>query len=63
MKYAALALIGAMLVAGCVGQGGAGTQTVSTVPDTNAVDTQLNEIDTATSDLAEPNVDLDATFG
>jgi len=63
MKYAALALIGILLVAGCVGQGGYTTGTQASAPDTNAVDTELNEIDTATSDLAEPDVDLDATFG
>lgn len=67
MRYTILALIGALLVAGCVGQGGAtgttGTQQVSTAADTSAVDDALSGIDSDTTELAEPDVDLDATFG
>ena len=68
MKYLAFALIGALLVAGCVGQGGYGTgttggQQVSGASDTEAVDSALESIDTDTSGLETPDVDLDANLG
>ena len=70
MKYLAFALIGALLVAGCVGQDSAGSgtgttggQQVSGASDTEAVDSALESIDTDTSGLETPDVDLDANLG
>ena len=70
MKHLAFALIGALLVAGCVGQGSAGSgtgttdgQQVSGAADTAAVDSALESIDTDTSGLETPDVDLDANLG
>ncbi len=67
MKYATFALIAALLVAGCVGQGtGTGiteTKTTGAAADESTVGSELQDIDSAMSDLDSPDVDLDATFG